>query len=61
MIAATMLLKQSSSNISFFHTRKKYPAFNFVRVLYSSWIYSFDSRAFSLILKARLNAKLSKT
>lgn len=32
MIAATMLLKQPSSNFSFFHTRKKYPAFNFVRV-----------------------------
>ena len=36
MIAATMLLKQTSSNFSFFHTQKKYPAFNFVRVLYSS-------------------------
>ena len=58
MIAATMLLKQSSPNFSFFYTRKKYPAFNFVRVLYRSWIYSFDSRPFSLILKARLNAKL---
>ena len=58
MIAATMLSKQSSSNFSFFYTRKKYPAFNFVGVLYSSWIYSFDSRAFSLILKARLDVKL---
>lgn len=58
MIAATMLSKQSSSNFSFFTTQKNYPAFNFVRVLYSSWIYSFDSRAFSLILKARLDVKL---